>query len=91
MENIGLKFTEEGMIEDFLGIQFEKGKAGVTHIKKPHLMQSILKELHLQYDNMTTKETQSATSQVLTSHERSEPLNKHFNYRKVVGMMNYLE
>ena len=55
MSATGLKSTQEGTFEDFLGVQFEKKNNGTMYIKQPHLIQSILKELNLNAENVTEK------------------------------------
>jgi hypothetical protein len=58
---------------------------------QPHLIDSILKELRLDQSDSKSKNTPAATSKLLTKHSNSEAFDGHFNYRRVIGKLNYLE
>ena len=58
---------------------------------QPHLIDQILKELRLDGDDVKCKETPAACSRLLSRHTESEPFNNSFNYRSVIGKLNYLE
>ena len=60
-------------------------------MSQPYLIDDILEELRIQGDNVTTKSTPGASSQPLLRHPTSEAFDGHFDYRRVVGKMNYLE
>jgi len=87
----GLKITDEGTIADFLGVNIQKKEDGSFHLTQPKLIQSILEELKLTQENLTIKDTPMASSKLLSRHPNSEPFDGHFGYRRVVGMLNYLE
>jgi hypothetical protein len=86
-----LNITEEGDLEDFLGVQIERKKDGTVHLTQPHLIDQILKELRLDDDNVTTKPIPASSSRLLSRHSNSEAFDKSFDYRSVVGKLNYLE
>jgi ATP-binding cassette subfamily B (MDR/TAP) protein 1 len=60
-------------------------------MNQPHLIDSILKELHLDQENAKSKSTPAAASKLLSAHTSSEAFDGHFNYRRVIGKLNYLE
>jgi hypothetical protein len=47
MKGTGLDHTVEGEITDFLRVKIEHKDDGTIHLTQPHLINSILKELHL--------------------------------------------
>jgi hypothetical protein len=83
--------TVEGDIGDFLGVQIERTKDGKFILSQPHLIDSILKDLRLDKGNVTTKDIPAASSSLLSRHLTSDVFDGHFNYRSVVGKLNYLE
>ena len=91
MRTSGLKLTVEGDITDFLGVQIDRIEDGKFRLSQPHLIDDILKELRLEGSKVSTKSTPGASSQPLLRHPTSEPFDGHFDYRRVVGKMNYLE
>lgn len=90
MKNAKLNITVDGDMSDFLGVQFDRREKDI-HISQPHLLASILKELRLGGDNTTTKEIPMASSKILSRHPDSPPFDGHFHYRRIIGMLNYLE
>jgi hypothetical protein len=51
----------------------------------------VIKELRLDGKNVAIKRTTGASSKTLCRHLDSPPFDEHFNYRRVVGQLNYLE
>jgi Reverse transcriptase (RNA-dependent DNA polymerase) len=90
MKEAGLKLTVEGDIADFLGVRIQRMQDRF-HLSQPHLIADILKELRLDSENITTKSTPSASSKQLLRHEDSKAFDGHFDYRKVIEKLNYLE
>jgi hypothetical protein len=64
---------------------------GSIHLTQPHLIDQILDDLRLNNDNMTTKKTPVSSSRLLSRHSDSEPFDGSFNYRSIIGKLNYLE
>ena len=92
IQNIAkLNITIEGDLEDFLGVNIDRKKDGTIHLTQPHLIDQILKELRLEDDNVSTKTIPAACSKLLSRHSDSEPFDNSFNYRSVIGKLNYLE
>ena len=86
-----LTITEEGDLEDFLGVQIERKKDGSIHLTQPHLIEQILKDLRLEDDKVTTKPIPASSSKILSRHSNSEAFDRSFDYRSVIGKLNYLE
>ena len=57
MWSTGLELTEEGDIEDFLGVNIERKDDGSVHLTQPQLISQILEDLRLDGDNTTVKQT----------------------------------
>jgi hypothetical protein len=55
------------------------------------LIADILKELRLQDDKVVPKSTPGASSRPLLRHLEEESFDGHFDYRRVIGKLNYLE
>jgi hypothetical protein len=86
-----LDITEEGELKDFLGVNIEQMPDGSIHLTQPHLIDQILDNLRLNDDNVTTKKTPTSSSRLLSRHSNSEPFHGSFNYRSIIGKLNYLE
>ena len=86
-----LDITVEGDLQDFLGINIERRKDGTIHMTQPHLIKQIIEDLKLSAGNVKTKTTPASSSKLLTKHESSASFDGHFDYRSVIGKLNYLE
>ena len=91
MQGTGLNLTVEGDICDFLGVNIKKKNNGTIHLTQPHLITQILKDLRLDQDNVAKKTTPAPISKVLGRHSNSPEFDGHFDYRSIVGKLNYLE
>ena len=60
-----LKITQEGTIEDFLGVIIEALGDGKFHLTQPKLIDQILKDLGLDLSNDTPRSMPSPASAVL--------------------------
>jgi hypothetical protein len=47
MQKVKLNVTVEGCLEDFLSINIDRRKDGRMNLTQPHLIDQILKDLHL--------------------------------------------
>jgi hypothetical protein len=86
-----LAITVEGDLADFLGVSIDQRDDGTIHLSQPNLIQQILKDLRLDGDNVKPRSTPAASSKLLTRHSQSAPFDNSFNYRSVIGKLNYLE
>jgi hypothetical protein len=86
-----LDITVEGDIKDFLGVNIHKEADGSLVFSQPHLVDKILTATRLDGDSVLAKDTPAASSRILHRHSKSEAFDKSFNYRSVIGMLNYLE
>ena len=86
-----LDITIEGDLQDFLGINIDRKPDGSIHLTQPHLIDQILEDLRLDADDVKTKSTPAASSKLLSRHTKSVDFDGSFNYRSVIGKLNYLE
>jgi hypothetical protein len=93
IEDIGtaFKITHQTKVNDFLGVKIERDeKDGSIKFSQPHLINSILKDVGLQ-DNSNPRKTPAVTSNILHRYLESPKHNEPWDYRSVVGKLNYLE
>jgi len=87
-----LNLTVEGDISDFLGVKITKDDAsGKFSLTQPHLIDQVLKDLRLSDGQIKSKDIPMKSSQILQKHPDSPDFDRHFNYRSVIGKLNYLE
>ncbi len=93
MKKAELELTVEGDIADFLGVKIEKSQDGKSfNLTQPHLIDDILKELRLEADKTAIKRTTGTSSKPWLRCPTAEPFDgHHFDYRRVIGKLNYLE
>ena len=90
IKEIGLDITEEGKIEDFLGVNIRREDHSI-HLTQPHLIDQILKDMNLDHSKVHSKSTPAAASKILLSHPKTENFDGSFHYRSIIGKLNYLE
>jgi hypothetical protein len=86
-----LDITVEGDLSDFLGVNIQRRSDGTIHLSQPHLIDQILSDLRLNDDSVKPRTIPAASSKLLTKHSESKPFDNSFNYRSVIGKLNYLE
>jgi hypothetical protein len=91
MKQAELDITIEGDLQDFLGVHIERKPDDSIHLTQPHLIDQILKDLRLDGDSVTEKTVPASSSKLLSCHTTSEPFDNSFNYKSVIGKLNYLE
>ena len=91
MENSGLKMTYEDGVNDFLGVNIDRKEDGTIHLTQPHLIDSILQDLHLADESTKKKETPAPTTVRLRQDQDGKAFDHHFHYRSAIGKLNFLE
>ena len=82
---------DQGAVNDFLGIQVKHKKNGEITLTQPQLIASILNDLHLNKSNVITRKTPCLSTVLLHKDEKGQPMTNEFNYRSVIGKLNFLE
>ena len=80
----GLNLTNEGDIQDFLGININRLKNGTINMCQPHLIQQVLDYLNLRKENVKGKTTPMAASHILHGHPKSERFHQSYIYQSIV-------
>ena len=81
---------DQGDVGDFLGIQVQKQEDGSIMLTQPQLIDSIIKDLHLQ-SSSNGKKTPSVTTSLLHKDTNSPEMTPDFHYRSIIGKLNFLE
>ena len=81
---------DQGDVGDFLGIQIKQQADGSVHLSQPQLIDSIIKDLHLQQSS-NPKSTPAVTSTLLHKDTDGLDMLPEFHYRSVIGKLNFLE
>lgn len=87
-DNVDLE--DQGSIADYVGVHVQQRDNDTIEMTQPHLIRSILKDLNLD-DQSKTASTPALSSVLLHADLDGEDHDGHFNYRGVVGKLNYLE
>jgi hypothetical protein len=77
---------EQGSVQDFLGIRITTDTSGAVHFHQEGLIRSILHDLHL-FDS-ASKPTPAV--HVLHPDENGPPREELWNYRSIIGKLNFL-
>ena len=87
---------DQGNLKDYLGIEIQetiedgpKGQQRAIHITQKHLINKIIQSCGLDKEHVTTRTVPAAPS-IRLSKLGKEVTNPPFNYRSVVGQLNYL-
>ena len=91
IKNTGLQITEEGDIQDFLGINIVRKNDGSIELSQPHLIDQILHDLKMDDERLKPKDTPSKSSTILTRGDNDKDFDQSFHYRSIIGKLNYLE
>ena len=83
--------TEEGTLEDFLGVNLDRKMNSTIHLAESHLIDKILGDLSLLGEGMKTKIILTSPSKILRRHSKSDNYNNSFYYRSIIVKLSYLE
>jgi hypothetical protein len=85
------KITHQMKVDDFLGVKIERDEiTGTVKFSQPHLINSMLRDLGLK-DNSNPRRTPAVINNILHRFIKSQPHSENWDYRSVVGKLNYLE
>ena len=91
--------TDEGKIEDYLGVRIEQLPNSQVRMTQPQLINSILTDLKLGHTKLNVDKRYQAKTQpvpasstvILSRDINGEPHNETWSYRSVIGKLNFLE
>ena len=87
-DNIDIK--DQGDIADYNGVNMQQCKDVSMELTQPQLIQSIFDDLHLNSESKQSS-TLSLSTVLLHAVLDDEDHDGHFDYRSVIGKLNYLE
>ena len=99
LQKLNYDLTDEGELEDYLGIQIEKLPIGQLKMSQPQLIQQILQDLGLcsrenqeQRYALKTMQTLATSTVILMREDHDGPTHSEkWNYQSVIGKLNFLE
>ena len=89
IENSNLDITILGDIKDFLGVHVSKEDDGRLHISQPHLIDQIIDKTF--QSKAKPRWTPARSSSILHRHHHLPSFAPEFNYKSIIGKLNYLE
>ena len=89
LERRKYKLTKEGSMEEYLGIQIDHHKDDSFRMSQPFLVKRII-EFIPGMSESNGANSPACSSVVLTKDDNGEPRKETWNYRAIVGMLNYL-
>ena len=85
------KISDEGTLADYLGVKIRYTDDGKINMTQTHIIDDILAELKISVETHTAKDTPALSSRILTKDENGATFDREWDFRKVVGKLNYLE
>ena len=85
----GYKMTDEGTMEEYLGILITHNEDGTYRMSQPHLIDRIISSVPSMKDARSAT-TPASAGCILTKDIDGERRKEHWSYRSVIGMLNYL-
>jgi hypothetical protein len=82
--------TDEGDLQEYLGVLVEKQAHGHIKLSQPQLIAQILDDLWFN-SRTKPKQTPAPGGQVLTRDVDLTSMREDFHYRSVIGKANFLE
>jgi hypothetical protein len=82
--------TDEGEIDDYLGVNVSRPTKDTIELRQPHLIQQILDEVGM-LPQSKTKDKAAPSSTILRRYLDGAPSWEKWDYRRVIGKLNFLE
>ena len=83
------KITDEGTTEEYLGILITYSKDSIYMMSQAHLIESTVTSVPIMIDTMSAT-IPAAAETILTKHTEGEKRKKHWKYRLIISILNYL-
>ena len=81
----------KGDVKDYLGINVHKRNDGKIELTQQLLIDQIIKDMGLDHIKRKVKSTPAPSSYILQRQEKEESFDGRFDYRSVIGKLNFLE
>ena len=82
--------TDEGELADYLGVEIKELPNGTIKLSQPHLIQQIIDDMKFK-PNTKARSTPAATTVKLGRDLEGVPFNEDWDYRSIIGKLNFLE
>ena len=89
LQQRGYTMTDEGTMEQYLGMQITRNGDDTFRVSQPYLIERIIQSVP-SMRNARSAKTPSATGTILTKDEQGETRKETWHYRSTIGMLNYL-
>ena len=89
LKNIQCEIEDQGELSDYLGVNI-KQRQGTTYLTQPHLINQIIEDMGIS-KHASDKPTPAASTVILGADHDGKELDHNFDYRSVVGKLNFLE
>jgi hypothetical protein len=88
IKNLSSRYVigEQGSVQDFLGLRITTDTSGAVHFHQEGLIRSILQDLHL----IDSASKPTPAIHVLHPDENGPPREELWNYRSIIGKLNFL-
>jgi hypothetical protein len=92
IDELGALFdiTDEGEIDAYLGVKISRTSPQTIELAQPHLIQQILDDMGMK-PNTKTKDKAAPSSTILRRDLDGDPFVEAWDYRSVIGKLNFLE
>ena len=81
---------DQGDITDYLGVNVERLNNGNIKLSQPHLIDQIVQEVRLS-KRVAGRQAPAVSNKILQRYEHEPSFDNRFNYRRLIGKLNYLE
>lgn len=82
--------TDEGEVDEYLGVKVTRQEDGSIKLAQPHLIDDIIKDMGFK-ENTKGKPIPALSSSILQRDEGGKPHDEAWEYRSVIGKLNFLE
>jgi hypothetical protein len=81
--------TDEGEIDDYLGVNVSRPTEDTVELRQPHLIQQILDKVRM-LPQSKTKDKAAPSSTILCRDLDGVPFREKWDYRRIIGKLNFL-
>ena len=78
LKKSNLDVTDEGNIEEFLGVNIER-KEGKIKLSQQHLIEQVIKDLGVNHDKVLSNPITAAFSKIIFTHKESQPFDNYLH------------
>jgi hypothetical protein len=89
-EHRAFNLTDEGTLNDYLGVKVEHLADGAIKLSQPHLIQQIIDDMGFK-NSTVAKPTPAASTIKLSRDVHGESMQEDWHYRSIIGKLNFLE